>query len=125
MTFTQTVILAMSVIVTIATALGVAVAVFRASARTNTATLYERENDALTKALARQESESLRLATKVETLTTTNAVLQETVSGAAAVRHLADEIHREEAARREEHHAMMMLLKDIIAELRRKRGELQ
>lgn len=124
MTFTQTLILALSVVVSIAAAMGIAYAVFKASASTNTSMLYQRENDALTKALTRQEAEASRLATKVETLTNTNAVLQETVSGAAAVRHLAVEIAREEAARREEHQAMMLLLKDLIAVVRRERGAL-
>lgn len=121
---TQTVAIVLTAVVSVATAMGIAYAVFKSTARTNTNLLYERENDALTKALARQETEATRLATKVETLTNTNAVLQETVSGAAAVRHLATEIAREEAARREEHQAMMLLLKDLIAIIRRERGEI-
>jgi hypothetical protein len=122
---TQTIAIIITAVLAVATALGLAYAVFRSTARTNTTLLYERENDALTKALLRQEAEATRLATKVETLTNTNAVLQETVSGAAAVRTLAVEIQREEAARREEHKAMMMLLKDIIAEIRQARGTIQ
>jgi hypothetical protein len=121
---TQTLALLATALVSVAAALGIAYAVFKSSARTNIAELYERENDALSKALARQEAEGVRLQTKVETLANTNAVLQETVSGAAAVRTLATEIARDESARREEHAAMMMLLKDLVAIIRRERGEI-
>jgi hypothetical protein len=41
------------------------------------------------------------------------------------VRTLALEIQGEERARREEHAQMMMLLKDIIAVIRRERGQIQ
>jgi hypothetical protein len=122
---TQTVGIILTAIVSVAVALGIAYSVFRSTARTNTTLLYERENDALTKALLRQEAESVRLQTKVETLVNTNAVLQETVSGAAAVRTLAVEIQREETARRDEHQIMMALLKDVIATIRQARGTLQ
>lgn len=122
---TQTLVILAGVLVSVATALGLAFAIFKSTARNNTALLYERENDALTKALTRQEAESLRLQTKVETLVNTNAVLQETVSGAAAVRTLAVEIQREEAARRDEHKIMMELLKDMIATIRQQRGTIQ
>jgi len=105
-----------------ATALGIAYAVFRSSAKTHTTDLYARENDALTKALNRQETENLRLQTKVDALANANSVLQETVSGTLAIKELSKEIAREEAQRREEHQMQMMLLKDIIAELRQSRG---
>jgi hypothetical protein len=122
---TQTIAIIITAVLAVATALGLAYAVFRSTARTNTTLLYERENEALTKALTRQEAESVRLQTKVETLVNTNAVLQETVSGAQAVRTLAVEIQREEAARREEHKVMMELLKDLIAQFRQARGTIQ
>jgi len=111
-----------SLVLAIAGGLGVSYAVFRSSSKTNTIDLFAKENDALTKALTRQESENLRLQTKVDALANANAVLQETVSGTLAVKELAKEIAREEAQRREEHAAALVLLKDIIAELRQARG---
>lgn len=119
---TQTLVVILTAVVSVATAAGIAWAVFKTSARTNTAALFERENDALTKALTRQETENLRLQTKVDALANANAVLQETVSGTLAVKELAKEIQREEAARREEHQTALVLLKDIIAEIRQSRG---
>lgn len=114
----ETIGVILTVTISVAVALGVAYSVFRSTARTNTALLYERENEALTKALQRQEAETAKLMAKVETLTTTNHVLQETVSGAAAVQTLAVEIRREESARREEHQSMNMLLRDLVAVVR-------
>lgn len=70
----------------------------------------------------RFEAENLRLTSKLDTLTQANAVLQETVSGAAAVRALAEDIAHEERARRDEHQTQIILLKDIIAEIRQSRG---
>jgi hypothetical protein len=119
---TQTIAIVVTAVVSTAAALGIAYAVFKSTARTNVQELYARENEALGKALARQEAENARLMAKVDTLANTNAVLQETVSGAAAVRELALEIRREEALRREEHQTALVLLKDIIAEMRQARG---
>jgi hypothetical protein len=121
---TTTITYVLITVVSVFTALGVAWAVFRSTARVQTIGLFEKENDALTKALARQESENLRLQTKVDALANANAVLQETVSGTLAVKELAKEIQREEGQRREEHQTQIVLLKDIIAELRQARGAL-
>ena len=104
--------------------IGVAYAVTRSSARNQTQEIYERENDALTKALARQDQENLRLQQKVDALSQANSVLQQTVSGTMAVKELAKEIAREEALRREEHQTMQILLKDLIAAFRNARGEI-
>ena len=121
---TQTIALVATALISTAVALGIAYAVFKSTARTNTVELYERENEALTKALARQETEALRLQGKVDALSNANMVLQETVSGTLAIKELAKEIAREESARREEHAVMLSLQKDFIAIMRRERGEI-
>lgn len=106
----------------IATVLGAAYGVTRASARSTRLDWANRELDMVNKSNQRLEAEANRLQSKVDTLVQANAVLQETVSGAAAVKNLAVEIAREERARREEHQTQMTLLKDIIAEIRGSRG---
>lgn len=114
--------LVISVVIAVASVLGVAWAIARTSAKTQTDTLYEKENTILGKALARAETEVGRLQAKTDTLQNTVTVLEGTVSGSEAVKKLAAEIAAEEGKRREEHQTMMVLLKDIIAELRQSRG---
>lgn len=116
--------LAIGTVLGICVMLGVAYAITRTSAKTQTESIYEKENQALGKALSRQEQENVRLQTKVDALANANAVLQETVSGTIAIKELAKEITREETERRNEHQTQMILLKDIIAELRQSRGEI-
>lgn len=105
--------------------LGISLANAKNSQKGQTEALYEKENRALGQANSRLENEVLRLQTKVDALTQANIVLQETVSGAEAVKALRIDMVREEQSRRDEHGAMMMLMKDLIAQLRGRRGEIQ
>ena len=109
-------------ILAIATAVGVAYGVFRASARSTRIEWADREQAMLTRANARLEGEVTRLQSKTDTLTQHNQVLQEMVTNAAAVKSLAEDIAREERMRREEHQAQLTLIKDLLAEMRRARG---
>ena len=109
-------------VIGVAVTLGVAYAVTRSSARTQTEAIYEKENRALGQALQRQEAENQRLVDKYEEIAKANLVLQSTVSGAEEVRKLGAEIVAEERKRQEEHATMTILLKDVIAELRQARG---
>jgi hypothetical protein len=111
-----------SVFIVAAGVLGISWANARNSQKSQIDSLYQRENEALGKALARQEQENTRLLTKIESLAQANAVLQETVSGTKAVKQLATEIADDERTRQEEHQTMMILLKDLIAEFRQSRG---
>jgi hypothetical protein len=111
-----------SVFIVAAGVLGISWANARNSQKSQIDSLYQRENEALGKALARQEQENTRLLTKIESLAQANAVLQETVSGTKAVKQLATEIADDERTRQEEHQVMMVLLKDLIAEFRQSRG---
>lgn len=109
-------------IVGIAGALGVAWAAFRTAADTKRRELDRDYIVALERANQSNEKELGRLAAKVDSLTTANLVLQETVSGSAAVKELADKIAKEESYRREEHMVHMTILKDILAQLKNQRG---
>ncbi|MGH9005580.1 MAG: hypothetical protein ACRDYV_20835 [Acidimicrobiia bacterium] len=117
-----TVIFAFAALLGIAVTLGVAYSVARSAARDKDTEDLSRRNEVLDRALTRSETERTRIETKLDTVMNANAVLQETVSGTAAVKHLAEEIRREESARREEHLTQMTLLKDIIAQLKDSRG---
>lgn len=114
-----------SVFIVAAGVLGISLANAKNSQKGQTEALYEKENRALGQANSRLENEVLRLQTKVDALTQANIVLQETVSGAEAVKALRIDMVREEQSRRDEHGAMMMLMKDLIAQLRGRRGEIQ
>lgn len=111
-----------SVLIVAAGVLGIALANARNNQRSQTEALYQKENEALGKALARQEQENNRLLSKYEEIGQANLILQQTVSGAEEVKKLAKEIANEEKKRQEEHATMMVLLKDVIAELRQARG---
>lgn len=113
-----------SVFIVAAGVLGVSLANARNAQKSQVNSLYERENEALGKALQRQEQENIRLQQKVDGLAQANQVLQQTVSGTMAVKELAKEIQREEALRREEHAAHTILLKDLIAQIRQSRGKI-
>lgn len=113
-----------SVFIVAAGVLGVSLANARNAQKTQVDSLYERENEALSKALQRQEQENLRLQQKVDAVSQANQVLQQTVSGTMAVKELAKEVAREETARREEHTMMLVLIKDLIAQFRQGRGEI-
>lgn len=111
-----------SVFIVAAGVLGVSLANARNAQKSQIDSLYEKENEALGKALSRQETENIRLQQKVDALGQANQVLQQTVSGTMAVKELAKEIAREESARRIEHETQLALLKDLIAVVRQARG---
>lgn len=93
--------------------LGIAYAVFRSATVQKTLDLYKGENEALGKAVARQQADIVTLTTKVEELEKANAVLRDTVSGTAAVETLKRQMA-------EEHNTVVDILteiKDQMAEL--------
>ena len=118
------VFLVIGVILAIGGTLGAAWAVLRTSAASRTIELYQSENEVLGKMNHRLESEVTRLNSKVDTQAAALAALQETVTQRAEVARLAEEIRKEEQVRREEHGTFLMLLKDILAQLKSKRGEI-
>lgn len=112
----------LSGILGVAGALGAAWAVFRSAADNRRKELDRDYIEALERTVNTAQSENKRLEAKLDSIQTANLVLQETVSGAAAVRTLAENIAVEEAQRREEHMVHMTLLKDILAQLKDQRG---
>lgn len=113
-----------SVFIVAAGVLGVSLANARNAQKTQVDSLYERENDALNKALARSEREVQRLQTELEKASDKVRILEGTVSGAEEVKRLRVELTAVELRRREDYEAMMVLLKDVIAQWRNKRGEI-
>lgn len=121
---TVAIFVGLAALLAIAGAMGIAYSVFRTSAKTNTVTLYERENDILEKQNARLEAETVRLEQRLQQALAEAISLREAVTQRAEVARLAEVVTREEAARREEHKVMEMLQKDLLAQLRRQRGEI-
>lgn len=107
-------------ILALAGALGIAYAVFRSATVTKTLDLYRSENEALGKALARQQADLVALTVKAEELERANEVLQRTVSGTAAVETLKTELARYQDERATEHKALM----DVLMDMRDQMGEL-
>lgn len=100
--------------------LGIAYAVFRSATVQKTLDLYRSENEALGKALARQQADLLTLTAKSEELERANMVLQRTVSGKEAVEELGRRLSDHQEKRAVEHRQMM----DLLGELREQMGEL-
>lgn len=117
-------VLVIGVLLAVAGTLGVTWAVFRASAASKTIELYQAENEVMGKMNHRLESEVTRLQTKVDTQASSLQALQETVTQRADVQQLMSEMRVAERERREEHEAQMMLLKDVVAQLKARRGEI-
>lgn len=100
--------------------LGIAYAVFRSATVQKTLDLYRSENEALGKALARQQADLLALTAKAEELERANGVLQRTVSGTTAIEALKGELARYQTDRAGEHQKLM----EMLGELREQMGEL-
>lgn len=113
-----------SIVLGVAATLGGVYAVFRTSARSNTVDLYEKELDLRTEINARLESEKQRLQSANDRLTEENAGLRGMVTQRANVEELAKMIEHEQRARREAEEAIQMLLKDVVAQLKNRRGEI-
>jgi hypothetical protein len=114
-----------SVFIVAAGVLGISWANARNSQKTQIESLYEKENKALGLALDRSERRVVQLELALEKAVDKAAVLEQTVSGTDEVKKLRLDMAAQEQKRGEEHGAMMMLLKDLIAQWRNKRGEIQ
>lgn len=122
--FVQLAVIA-SVVIVATGILGISWANARNTQKGQIESLYEKENKALGLALDRSERRVVQLELAIEKAVERAAVLEQTVSGVDEVKKLRAEIGVHEQKRREEHDTMMMLLKDIIAQWRNKRGEIQ
>lgn len=109
----QTILAIIGSILALMGALGIAYAVFRSATVQKTLDLYKAENEALGKAVARQQADLLTLTAKAEELERANNVLQRTVSGREAVEALGQQLNRYQDARMVEHREMTELLRDM------------
>jgi CHAD domain-containing protein len=119
---TQTPAIVVTAIVSVAMALGLAYAVFRTSARTNIAELYERENDALGKSNERLEKDLKHATEQLGDIRQKFVVLEAMITQRAEVKELREMVERIERIRGEEHATFLTILKDVLAQLRSGRG---
>lgn len=116
------VLLAISTLVGVAGALGVAYTVFRSSSEQRLREVDQHiiTNQNLLMAQFEKELEKCR----VDLSATKNKAdnYREALTQRAAVDHLAELLAREERNREQEHHVQTMLLKDVIAQLKGMRG---
>lgn len=109
----QTVLAVVGTVLGLTGVLGIAYAVFRSATVQKTLDLYRGENEALGKAVARHQADLQALQAKAQQLEQANRVLQETVSGRAAVEELAARLAEFQRDRMTEHHDMMGILREV------------
>jgi predicted methyltransferase len=132
----DTILFAVSAMVGVAGALGVAYTVFRSSGEQRLREVDQHVINNQTILLSQQDKELERLRNELAANHQLFKQIEERFTQRAAVDRLADEIKKEETARRIEHLAMQdlfeekievmyRLLKDVIAVLRGKKGTLE
>jgi hypothetical protein len=121
---TETVLFALSTLVGVAGALGVAYTVFRSSSeqrlREVDQSLINHQNLAMTQL----EGELSRCRTDLTAAVQQATTYRESLTQRAAVDHLAEIVVKEEQTRRLEHETQIMLLKDVVAQLKGMRGSI-
>jgi hypothetical protein len=122
---------AISALLAVVGALGIAYAVFKSATVTKTIDLLETENKALGQSVSRQAGDITTLQERVTTLESENKVLRNVVTGKSVIDELAEKVVQEEKDRHDEHESMtfllnsiMTLLKDILGTMRGSRGEI-
>lgn len=100
-------------ILAIAGGLGVAYAVFRSATVQKTLDLYQSENEALGRAVARQQGDLLAFGERMRALEEENRVLRNVVTG----KQYLEEFSAAFAKREREHQAVMALLAEIREQL--------
>lgn len=121
----ETVLFAVSTLVGVAGALGVAYTVFRSASEQRLREVDQHiitNQNVLMSQLEAQLAEARKDAAKEKDRADT---YRSDLTQRAAVEHLSDHVIREEQIRREEHSAILMLLKDMIAQLKNSRGHIQ
>jgi hypothetical protein len=121
----DTVLIAISTMVGIAGALGVAYTIFRSSSEQRLREVDQHIINNQNLLLTQLESELSKVRTALATEGQRAETYRESLTQRAAVEHLSEIVIREEQSRRVEHEAQTMLLKDVIAELRNQRGTLR
>jgi len=119
----DTLLVVVGITLSIVGLLGVSYAVFRTNVVSKTIELYKNENEILGKALARQQTEAEKLATRLQALETANEVLRTTVSGERAIAELREQAKGWFAHAQDQHKVQMDLLHDIHDDLLGKGGK--
>lgn len=109
----DTILPVMGLVLAVAGALGVAYAVFRSATVTKTLDLYKEENEALGKALARQQADLLALSERLRGIEEENRVLRNVVTG----KEHFDALEREAGKRAAEHASIMAILQEVREQL--------
>lgn len=122
---TDTVLFAVSTLVGVAGALGVAYTVFRSASEQRLREVDQHIINNQNLLMTQLETELAKLRAEVEAFKQRADTYRESLTQRAAVDHLAELVARNEEQRRQEHEAMMRLLKDVIAQLKGMRGTLQ
>lgn len=121
----DTILVAISTLVGIAGTLGVAYTVFRSAAEQR---LRDVNQDIIVnqeRLIAQQDEQIRQLRAECVSEKQRSETYRETLTQKAAVDHLSELVIREEQTRREEHAAQLIIMKDIIAQMKRMRGEIQ
>lgn len=119
----DTVLFAVSAMVGVAGALGVSYTVFRSASEQRLRDVDQHIINNQNLLLAQLESELSKCRTDLEAQERRAETYRESLTQRAAVDRLADVVDREEKLRRLEHETQLQLLKDMIAQLRRLRGD--
>jgi hypothetical protein len=118
----DTVLFAISTLVGVAGALGVAYTVFRSASEQRLREVDQSLLNHQNLLVAQLESELSKCRTDLATTEQKAEMYRSDLTQRAAVDHLADLVVREEQTRRFEHEAQTMLLKDMITQLKGLRG---
>lgn len=121
----ETVLVAISTIVGIAGALGVAYTVFRSASEQRLREVDQQIVQNQGVLIAQLEEQVRQARSECDAEKRRSETYRESLTQRAAVDHLSEVVIREEQIRRTEHETQMVLLKDVIAQLKGMRGVIQ
>ena len=121
----ETILVAISTMVGIAGALGVAYTVFRSASEQRLRDVDQQVIGHQNILIAQLEEQAKNLRTECQAEKQRSDTYRESLTQKAAVDHLSELVIREEQIRRQEHETQIMLMKDMIAQLKGLRGTLQ
>jgi hypothetical protein len=121
----DTILIAISTLVGVAGAMGVSYTVFRSAAEQRLREVDQHLIGNQTVLITQLEEQIVHLRQECDAEKRRSETYRESLTQKAAVEHLSEVVIREEQIRRQEHEAQLMLLKDMIAQMKRGRGEIQ
>jgi hypothetical protein len=120
----DTILFAISTLVGVAGALGIAYTVFRSASEQRLRDVDQHIINNQNLLMAQLESELSKVRVDLATSEQRSEAYRESLTQRAAVDHLSELIVKEEQFRRVEHETQIMLLKDVVAQLKGLRGTL-